>query len=432
MTNKLGQHKPDVLYGVVVSDESAYLQLEKRNLPPSLFSKIFLEKEFKKQNGILENSYDYLDWLFENNQGFLERNYFSSEFANYTGDKPKKQFIESKGTESLDLILGTQLWRRMFLSGNSISEFFNLEKQDYQNYAKKNLKYSELEFNKSSMQNLLHSKDLRNDFNALLPKFVKEIYSECGAFRDLNPFMMRRKLMRKGRMKRKGGNLENMIEEEMLLEFEAIPVMAMAAPVLMGAPPENIALKIQEEQENSTKPAESFQTMQIHENDKTQAQNQKKREDPMDTIFFSSLNDGDSKIQFRLPTDISKFRITTFAVTKEGIYGLRTDYVYTQKPFSAQIEYPQYVYDFEKISLDITIYNNKNTESTVTSNILANSINISPNSLYRMKYSVLGSDLPMIFKFEDDQGGIESIKVAPQIRQGLLIDSSKTFLRKLL
>jgi hypothetical protein len=151
------------------------------------------------------------------------------------------------------------------------------------------------------------------------------------------------------------------------------------------------------------------------------------------TVFYSSLQQASvigNKIKFKLPKEISKFRISTFAVSKEGVYGYRTDFVNSQKPFSVQIEYPSYIYEFEKIELHVTYFNNQAKSTTVTSEILEKPLVISPNSLYRSKLMVLGTDLPKIFRFKDDVGNVESIKVTPEVRKGIFVDSVQTYLCK--
>jgi hypothetical protein len=95
--------------GIVVSDETPYLEIEKRNYPVSLCSKVFLEKELHFKSNEWVNSVKYLDAFFENN--------------------PKKE-VNENAVNDLECLLGVQDWRLFFLTKSKIKEFAKNPKKD--------------------------------------------------------------------------------------------------------------------------------------------------------------------------------------------------------------------------------------------------------------------------------------------------------------
>jgi hypothetical protein len=95
--------------GIVVSDETPYLEIEKRNYPVSLCSKVFLEKELHFKSNEWVNSVKYLDAFFENN--------------------PKKE-INENAVNDLECLLGVQDWRLFFLTESKVKEFAKNPKKD--------------------------------------------------------------------------------------------------------------------------------------------------------------------------------------------------------------------------------------------------------------------------------------------------------------
>jgi hypothetical protein len=100
-----GSYKSKLLWGVVVSDESSFLQVEKKRLPPSLITKVFLENELFFESKEFQGAHRYVDWFFESSS---------------KGSKRSKKFISEKN-KLLDLLLGNQKWRMFFLAGNKLN-----------------------------------------------------------------------------------------------------------------------------------------------------------------------------------------------------------------------------------------------------------------------------------------------------------------------
>lgn len=90
------------MVAISVSDETPFLEIEKRNYPVSLCSKVFLEKElhFKAKEWV--NSVKYIDSFFENNPGVSQ---------NHNAEL------------DLECLLGVQDWRLFFLTEVKIKEY---------------------------------------------------------------------------------------------------------------------------------------------------------------------------------------------------------------------------------------------------------------------------------------------------------------------
>ena len=105
--------------GVSVSDETAFLEIERRRRPVSFATKTFLEKEVYSASGELADSSQYVDWFFENNpevrRGLLED----------SGDDVGQALanLQSRRRDKLELLLGVQGWRSLFLSTEKIKEY---------------------------------------------------------------------------------------------------------------------------------------------------------------------------------------------------------------------------------------------------------------------------------------------------------------------
>jgi hypothetical protein len=97
----------DVLWGIVVSDETANLQIDKKRHPPSLITKVFLENELFFKSKEFQGAYRYLDWFFENGK-----------------KKPTKKELKEK-IRLLDVMMGNQGWRMFFLAGDKLREIID-------------------------------------------------------------------------------------------------------------------------------------------------------------------------------------------------------------------------------------------------------------------------------------------------------------------
>ena len=97
--------------GVVVSDETPFLEIEKRNNPVSMCSKVFLEKELHFKSKEWVNSVKFIDDFFENNDTFKENN--------------------QSAKDDLECLLGVQDWRLFFLTEEKIKNYIKNPKQGF-------------------------------------------------------------------------------------------------------------------------------------------------------------------------------------------------------------------------------------------------------------------------------------------------------------
>jgi hypothetical protein len=107
------------LVGVVVSDETPFLELERRDLPTSLCTKVFLEKELFFADHDFVDGVKYIDWLFENNE------FISQQLLEAGGVSPNYGLVGYKENKrkQLSILLGLQDWRLFFLNEKSIRAF---------------------------------------------------------------------------------------------------------------------------------------------------------------------------------------------------------------------------------------------------------------------------------------------------------------------
>lgn len=88
---------------VDVVDESAFLEIEKSRENPSLFTKVFLEKEIRNQGKVFFDPSKYVDFLFDAKQKF-------------EADRDQKEKL-------IDLLLGNQGYRKFFLDPKTLEDF---------------------------------------------------------------------------------------------------------------------------------------------------------------------------------------------------------------------------------------------------------------------------------------------------------------------
>lgn len=116
----------DGLVGVVVSDETPFLELERRDLPTSFCTKVYLEKElfFADQN--FNESVKYIDWFFENNE------FISQQLLEAGGVSPNYGLVGYKENKrkQLSILLGVQDWRLFFQNETSLRAF--VKKQEWE------------------------------------------------------------------------------------------------------------------------------------------------------------------------------------------------------------------------------------------------------------------------------------------------------------
>lgn len=109
----------DGLVGVVVSDETPFLELERRDLPTSFCTKVYLEKELFFADNNFNESVKYIDWFFENNE------FISQQLLEAGGVSPNYGLVGYKENKrkQLSILLGVQDWRLFFQNEKSLRAF---------------------------------------------------------------------------------------------------------------------------------------------------------------------------------------------------------------------------------------------------------------------------------------------------------------------
>jgi len=114
--------KSNVRGYVIVTDESAFLEIEKSRENPSLFTKIFLQKEIWNPKNQFKNSFRYIDYIFNGKSNYSEKDI---------------KIADSK----LHLLLGNQSKRKFLYTPDVLQKFLNSpydalfsNSEDYYNY----------------------------------------------------------------------------------------------------------------------------------------------------------------------------------------------------------------------------------------------------------------------------------------------------------
>ena len=147
------------------------------------------------------------------------------------------------------------------------------------------------------------------------------------------------------------------------------------------------------------------------------------------TVLFTTLGWASSKkVSFKLPADVSKFRVSILAISKDGRYGIHTDFISSQKNFDVHINTPSYLYASETVDLEVSLYNNTAQSISVTNDFSYDSWTISPNSLNRQTITIPATELPKTVKFNPSEGDAVDILINPIIKHGLSFEKSKTYI----
>ena len=400
--------KDEYFYRVIVSDESAFLQLEKRNLPPTLLTKVFLEKELRGVDGVVPASHAYLNWIFEDNESLLKEEYLMGEIAEGSGVKSK---LLETSTQKLEKLIGNQKWRQLFHTGREMSNFLMQIGYNYTFYNDAR-DYFELDYWVGCSRHLIFDKKFQGKLEALLPFSSDDIITNSNY--------------------KYGGAFARPMDDEIM--FDAMPEAAEFDERDMKGGVVTTAADGGEDSTNSPPaPAPETETEPQDSGDaSTEANNDIELESDMikeNTIFFTALGwKSSEKLSFTLPADVSKFRVTVLAISKDGRYGLNTDFVSSQKNFDVTIDHPAYVFASETIDLNVNVFNNTPESITVTNDYNSDSWDVSANTLKRSVFKIKASDLPKIFKFSPSKGDPVSVDVSPEIKHGLNFKHSRTFM----
>ena len=122
---KLNIEGPGVV-AISVSDETAFLEVERRRRPASFATKTFLEKEVYSPAKELACADKYIDWFFQNEEK-IARGCLETCERDRTA---KLTLLQNKGRGTLERLLAVQDWRKDFLSHSKLKKFKDLKDSD--------------------------------------------------------------------------------------------------------------------------------------------------------------------------------------------------------------------------------------------------------------------------------------------------------------
>ena len=329
----------DTLLGVAVSDESSFLQVESKRLPPSLPTKVFLENELYFESGEFPGAGQYLDWYFDSRR---------------QSDRKQRQ---RTGQRLLKLMLANQKWRLFFLAGDYLRRIINY--------------------------NDAFGKERKGSLEYLLARRLSQLRSNIRFRRNI----------------------------------------ALAAEVADDGD------MMEDESAEDTNPESDESGTEPPENEEQELQELVKQ----DTVYYSPLGRsvGKSNFKFKLPSRIGKFRVTVVGVSKDGHYGMRTEYIQAQRPFNLRVDYPLYVRKRDKLILDVVIENNTARAKRVRVSALSNIRTVRPRSSISQKLEVSFDELPLEVSAQDlGSKKTVSVEISPKKMDGFLFHEAGTVIVK--
>ena len=363
---------------------------------------MFLEKDLRGVDGVLENSHAYLNWVFENNGNVLKDEYLMTQVE---GMEQIKAELLRVATDKLEKLMGNQRWRQLFLTGQEMANFLRQIGYGF-NYFSQVKDYFELDYWIGCSRHIIFDKNFEGKLAALLPFDTQDIIKNSDY--------------------RYGGGGEIMMDA--MPEFaEAMDDGAMEEKMEEDAPMAGDSAT-----DTSATSSNANESEPETGNASTEANNEIELESKMikeNTVFFTMLGwSSEGKVTFTLPEDVSKFRVSVLAISKDGRYGTHTDFVSSQKKFDVHIDYPLYLYASETVDLEVSLYNNDSENITVTNDFSSDSWFVDANSLKRVTFTVPVSELPKTFAFESSNSESNSVLVNPLVKHGLNFKHSRTYM----
>ncbi|HMW04155.1 MAG TPA: alpha-2-macroglobulin family protein [Leptospiraceae bacterium] len=121
------------------------------------------------------------------------------------------------------------------------------------------------------------------------------------------------------------------------------------------------------------------------------------RERFKDTAFWlgtvTTDSDGNAKVQFNLPDNLTSWRVTTIALTEDSKFGQNTYNFTTRKPISLQANLPPYLLRGEKQSISTTVTNFTNQKEEVVVNLEARGVKIDGEQTKKITLKAHGSEV---------------------------------------
>ena len=301
-----GEAPENVLWQVMVTDESGFLRIDRKRHPPSLVTKVFLENElyFPKSdaaaltlNERFENAWQYIDWFFANEQ---------------LADDPDRGLL-------LEYLLLTQEKQRRLLSPKKLFDFL-VNKNPIADAEKKRL-YKYLlasDFDRMSKK-FQQMKEHFEDREKISFDRILTLYDAEKAVRNLKVMSLN------SARGPRGFSMDSIAEAETMSSYSISSRASKMASSSQPATPQNVEALLSK-----------------------------------DTLIFSALgtNSQSSEIRFTIPNHVGKFRFRVIGVTPDGTYGTYTSTIQLQKRFNARAALPSFLRLNDSLSIPITIENN--------------------------------------------------------------------------
>jgi hypothetical protein len=359
------------LVGIVVSDETPYLEIEKRNYPVSLCSKVFLEKELYFKSKEWVNSCKYVDSFFENN--------------------PKKD-TNPEAEADLEYLLGIQDWRLFFLTEKNVKEFVSSKKKT---------------LNDSLTYLLGYSSEAIKEIYFPPPKRTKKFKGRG---------------MRRANLKRK--------MKKMVLCKKAAPKKGLQRSKQKAiSEMESFAEESEESEDDGDDIGEQVQNEDEQEEKKNEIEEELKKEiEKAKTVFWSRFKKTKNKAfkgGFELPDLVKTFRVSIISMNMEGVYGTYTTEVTVSKPFNIVLESPLYIRPNETVACKMILENNKDQDIKVDVPTLNRQIEIPKRGVYNVEFDVNQDQIPYSITVNETTEMSHTNKVVMPLYQGLTYEKSQ-------
>ena len=358
----------DCFANVIVTDESAFLEIEKRRLPPSLFTKVFLEKELKFKSKDFPDSSTFIDSVFDSNS-----------------PDPKVS-----NPRSLELLLGVQSWRTFFLTEEGLKKSASNSSQP----------------NTSELENII-------------PLSCKEMCEK------LNPpveLLRNRPMMRGlGRAPMVKCAVRN-VDRRLNANFDL-----QEAPDFMKKELECKSVK--KSKAKTSPPRQKNQKFETNSVEDESFQNDSVLNDPdlikpqesdiliHDNVLFTKFLpvSGSSNFSFSLPSHVSTFRVSVIGFTSKGNYGFVDSQLVSQKPFSAKANYPVFIRKGEVLNQQVVFRNNHPSPLNFSVQTIPQTLSIAPRDKTVATLSLPSESLPVQIHSQSQFDEIEPIIIGSKV-----------------
>ena len=349
--------------GVVVSDETSYLEIDRRNTPVSFISKIFLEKEFYFKTGEFVDSAKYIDSFFENNQN------------------EEKNKIKKEDTLALECILGIQDWRLFFLNEEKLLDIIDQP----ENFKFQGLHYllglspNQISLNKKPIY-LFDDEEEEDEDECDGMMFDNEML-ECLGFDGSN------ELEEMYYAEKSASESDDMDDCNSLIQYSRRSNSLDRSDIV--------------KEDQNKKENEKFIKETDFEKNKNKNNLEENKKKMKSTIFWSQFKKTNNQklvCNFDFPGLVKTFRITIMAMNSKGVYGTHTSWITVQKPFNTIINAPLFIRPGEIVICDLILENNLLNPMQIDIPKLNRKVTIPKKGITQVEVKVESEQMPYSIK----------------------------------